>query len=95
MPKYIDVSKVSIPKGFFEQDLNVPKLLNWLNDQPEAEVVPVVHAQWKRVKWMPKAIEGGGCMEGGYLIVRCTNCSIPNDTESRYCPNCGAIMVEE
>ena len=35
----IDTSKVTIPKGFFE-DLNVPKLLEWLNEQPTADVVP-------------------------------------------------------
>lgn len=36
---YIDTSKVTIPKGFFE-DLNVPKLLDWLNSQPTEDVVP-------------------------------------------------------
>lgn len=36
---YIDTSKVTIPKGFFE-DLNVPKLLEWLNNQPTADVAP-------------------------------------------------------
>lgn len=39
MPRYIDTSKVRIPEGFFD-DLNVPKLLNWLNNQPTAELVP-------------------------------------------------------
>ena len=39
MPRYIDTSKVTIPEGFFE-DLNVPKLLKWLNNQPTADVVP-------------------------------------------------------
>lgn len=39
MARYIDTSKVTIPQGFFE-DLNVPKLLKWLNDQPTADVVP-------------------------------------------------------
>lgn len=39
MPRYIDTSKVTIPEGFFE-GLNVPKLLEWLNNQPTADVVP-------------------------------------------------------
>ena len=39
MPRYIDTSKVTIPKGFFE-DLNVPKLIEWLNNQPTADVAP-------------------------------------------------------
>lgn len=41
MARYIDTSKVHIPKGFFN-DLNVPKLLDWLNSQPTVDVVPVV-----------------------------------------------------
>lgn len=39
MARYIDTSKVTIPEGFFE-DLNVPKLLKWLNNQPTADVIP-------------------------------------------------------
>ena len=46
MAKYVDVDKVRIPKGFFN-DLNVPKLLDWLNSQPTADVVPV---EWISVK---------------------------------------------
>lgn len=44
MARYIDVEKVHIPKGFFE-DLNVPKLLNWLKSQPTADVVEVVRCK--------------------------------------------------
>ena len=39
MPNYIDISKVTIPKGFFN-DLNVPKLYEWLESQPTEDVVP-------------------------------------------------------
>lgn len=31
--RLIDADKIVIPKGFFE-DMNTPKLLNWLNSQP-------------------------------------------------------------
>ena len=44
MARYIDTSKVTIPEGFFE-DLNVPKLLEWLNNQPTADVVAVVRCK--------------------------------------------------
>lgn len=57
-----------------------------------AKTEPERTGRWKRVKWVPEAIEGGDCNEDGYWIVRCTACSIPNDSETRYCPNCGAKM---
>ena len=28
-------------------------------------------------------------------VFRCSNCMIPNDKTSKFCPNCGAIMDEE
>ena len=44
MARYIDTSKVHIPKGFFN-DLNVPKLFDWLNSQPTSDVVEVVRCK--------------------------------------------------
>jgi len=35
---YIDLKKLTIPNGFFE-DLNTPKLLNWLHSQEITQVV--------------------------------------------------------
>ena len=43
--RYIDINKVRIPKGFFD-DLNMPKLFDWLNSQPAADVEPVRHGEW-------------------------------------------------
>lgn len=43
--KYIDINKVTIPRRFFNQDLNVPKLLEWLDSQPAADVVEVVRCK--------------------------------------------------
>lgn len=93
MPKYIDVSNVSIPKGFFEQNLNVPKLLDWLNSQPAAEVAPVVHARW--IHWPRKVF----AQDGSYALVMDTSCSkcnwrIPEGMDSSFCPRCGARMDE-
>ena len=39
MTRFIDTAVISIPRGFFEQNLNVPKLFEWLDSQPEAKVV--------------------------------------------------------
>ena len=44
MARYIDASKVTIPEGFFE-NLNVPKLLKWLSNQPTADAVEVVRCR--------------------------------------------------
>lgn len=43
--RYIDINKVTIPREFFNQDLNVPKLLDWLDSQPAADVIKVVHCK--------------------------------------------------
>ena len=44
-PRYIDINKFSIPKGFFNQDLNVPKIFDLLYSQPSADVVEVVRCR--------------------------------------------------
>ena len=43
--RYVDIKKVTIPRGFFNQDLNVPKLFDWLYSQPEADGVEVVRCE--------------------------------------------------
>lgn len=50
--RYIDINKISIPKGFFN-DLNVPKLFDWLNSQPAADVVEVVRCKNCKHRYVP------------------------------------------
>lgn len=45
MARYIDTHKVTVPRGFFNKDLGVPDLLEWLEAQPIADVVPVVRCK--------------------------------------------------
>ena len=84
MAKYIDVSKVTIPKDFFN-DLNVPKLLNWLNSQPEADAISMaVHQQvrWERDIAIGQLEEYGICFgekkKDLMEVVRCENCAFSN-----------------
>ena len=65
---YIDTSKVTIPKGFFE-DLNVPKLLDWLNSQPTADVAPKSEVE----KWQ------GRCREWHEVAELKSNCIMELD----------------
>ena len=82
---YIDTSKVTIPKGFFE-DLNVPKLLDWLNSQPTADVVEAKRGEWFEVD------DGIDIGSGKHL--ECSICGKwkKDRIKSNYCPNCGAKM---
>ena len=85
MTRYIDTSKVIIPKGFFE-DLNVPKLLNWLNSQPTADVVEVRHGEWE---YEYKDLDVARCsLCNFYCQDKINNISVC----FHYCPNCGAKM---
>ena len=61
----------------------VDDTLNYVDCEPAADVVEVVHAEWEEI-------------DGGY---RCTNCHhapiVGIDNEFRltnFCPNCGADM---
>lgn len=94
MLKYISVNDFckEVDKGELLVGDNATWAKEITRNLPAANVVPVRQGRWKRVKWVPETIEGGGCIEGGYWIVRCTACSIPNDSETRYCPACGAHM---
>lgn len=58
-----------------------------LEDMPATDVIPVVHGKWIKVKWIE-------CddPDGGYWIVRCSQCDIPNNKDTRFCPHCGAKM---
>ena len=79
---YIDTSKTTIPKGFFE-DLNTPKLLDWLNSQPTADVEEVRHGEY---------------VQRGAWHIECSVCGnvlAHIGEEKNYCPNCGAKMDGE
>lgn len=41
----IDADAIKLPKGFFEAVDNVPKLYEWLNEQPTIDAVPVVRCK--------------------------------------------------
>ena len=62
---------------------HIEKFLNWLNAQPTADVVEVVHGEWK-----PNNLNG-------FKIYDCSNCGIHIETTWNYCPHCGARMDGE
>lgn len=90
MARYIDAEELHIPKGLFN-DLNVPKLFDWLNSQPTADVVEVKHGEW--VYWQPN---------GTNHLWRCSVCGGAISTPMKfvadhikYCEHCGAKMDGE
>lgn len=58
---------------------------------PAADVEPVRHGRWIRVKW----VEDEDWQEGGYWILRCSECVMPYHSPTPYCPHCGAKMDRE
>lgn len=66
------------------QDLRKPGLeqaLAMLNEEPAADVAPVVHG-----RWVPFHSEAVGDVQ------YCSACAIGFDAKTDYCPNCGAKM---
>lgn len=57
-----------------------------LMDVPSADVAPVRHGRWGHER-LPST------SGGSYAVVRCSACEYQYPmAETRYCPNCGAIM---
>ena len=57
-------------------------LQNALEEIPTADVVEVVHGEWK-----PNNLNG-------FKIYDCSNCGIHMEARWNYCPHCGAKMDE-
>ena len=97
MARYIDTEKVHIPKGFFE-DLNVPKLLNWLKSQPTEDVVEVKHGKWiKSIHKEAPIIKDGRLFEKAHEVFCCSVCDVKivGLRDMSFCPFCGAKMDGE
>lgn len=96
--RYIDINKVTIPTGFFNQDLNVPKLLDWLNSQPTADVAEVKHGEWVKHhpdpetmrKWHELGIGKG--MSENSIFWTCSCCGCWGTPRQKFCSDCGAKM---
>ena len=91
MSEYIDRQALldAIPPTKEDKQISlcgaVADFISLVCDVPAADVVPVVHAYWKRVDKD----------DGGHDTV-CSHCSTPIVTylETPYCHNCGAKMDE-
>lgn len=65
--------------------------------EPVADVTPVVHGRWQDYHFVKT-----DCPRDGFPTVKCSNCEIAfcdlinnHHFMYRYCPNCGARMIEE
>lgn len=66
-----------------------PKYLNWLNHAPTVDAVPVRHGKWiHEVRYTIDSLHS-------YQQYRCSECGMTYITNTKYCPNCGARMVED
>lgn len=64
---------------------------SYLQNIPAADVEPVRPGRWKRIQW----VKDEDWQEGGYWILRCSECVMPYHNPTPYCPHCGAKMQGE
>jgi rubrerythrin len=88
MARYIDADEFY--EGFciyaIGQDKNFIKAVEQvLEDIPTADVVEVKHGRWEKRTFIVFDNE----IKDSY---HCTECNTTWDTETNYCPNCGAKM---
>lgn len=93
MSRYIDAYAAKIDaeeRGgtLWLTDGDVKEVKRFLDDQPTADVAPVRRAIWE---------DCGSVWDENdeYKCFRCSACLIPFYKKSRFCPHCGAIMIEE
>lgn len=100
MPRYIDIDKIFIPKGLFDEGFNVPKLIKWLESQDFVDI-PTVPAEEKQGEWV---YWGGWCGNHDKRIedATCSNCGYRHPTVKGspellgdYCPCCKSKMKKE
>lgn len=66
-----------------------PQYINWLNHAPTVDAVPVRHGKWiHEVRYTIDSLHS-------YQQYRCSECGMTYITNTKYCPNCGARMVED
>ena len=82
-------------------DLLVGNNAEWAREiiwrTPYADVVPVKHGHWMKVK-MPTGVEVFDCKEMMVVGFKCSKCGENVDVSEghyRYCPHCGAKMDGE
>ena len=99
MSRYIDaenldcISYQGAPDGYEDSfDSGVLYAMNLVDEQPTADVVPVVHGHW---------IEKTGVLnDATFWWYECSECGdrplkyYGSNCLSRFCPNCGASMDE-
>lgn len=97
MAEYIDKTKL-IADGWFlhrtyQQDAHTMMYESKeIADIPSADVAPVVHASWIKVRNHYFQSE---YKSGTYTSTHCSNCGVVTMFPLYYCPTCGARMDKE
>lgn len=71
-----DVERIPTSYGSYSSGEDIKE---WLGEQPTVEAMPVVHGRWDK-------------NHPDDTVYYCTNCLIPQDWPTNYCPSCGAKM---
>ena len=69
------------------------EIINYINEQPIADVAPVKHGHWKKSKGNERPTENGFVHDDRYICDCCGwGCCCETKLDFSYCPKCGAKM---
>lgn len=91
MPRYIDNETRQKILSVVHMTQQEEAVENILNDIPEAELAPVIHAHWIH-RFCDHRNDYLDVLEYPY---RCSACRVKNKELTKRCPECGARMDKE
>lgn len=90
--KYIDID---IAKRIIDSGMSQKQMLSMLAQTPAADVTEVVHGYWTEFDPEGKPYYTGRRNKNSTPHYVCSSCGSWKERESKFCPDCGAIMDNE
>ena len=80
---------MNIQNGMIDYEDFYDKMRGWFNTPPGVESIILEYLRPK-MEWKPQFVK-----EYGYVMYHCSNCGNDELVKTPFCPQCGAMYVED